>query len=138
MPQISDATLKAALAATLKVDVAAVKPHWDAIITEANQSAYREVVSRLARRGFSQAQIDAWARLEEFNTAIGRFWCLVLGAGLHGYDSTFVKMMDRREELDEVTVADVTPPSDEDAVGFGPNVAASSFIDPTTGLHRSY
>jgi hypothetical protein len=50
--------------------------------------------------------VDAWDRGSEFETDIGLYWCLVKGAGLHGYDSTYIKLLDRRKELETVLLLD--------------------------------
>lgn len=99
--------------------------NWDEIVTGSNAAAYQEIVSKLAGRGYSKAQIDAWPRGAEFQRHIGLFWSLTNGAGLHGYDDKFINKFDRREELEEVQITDadgelVEPEAGTGgAVGFG-------------------
>lgn len=122
---ITDAELKTALAPVLrKASVHDLNPLWDGIVPDANEAAYNEIIGRLTNRGYSVAQIDQWARRYEFNRDIGLFWCLVKGAGLDGYDDKWIDRLDRREELDEVTividdeVADIADTTA--AIGHGP------------------
>jgi hypothetical protein len=79
---------------------------WTNIISDSLNSAYLDIVSALMARGYTKAQVDAWDRGSEFETDIGLYWCLVKGAGLHGYDSTYIKLLDRRKELETVLLLD--------------------------------
>lgn len=105
MAYITDAELKTALAPILrKASAAEINPLWGNIVPDANVAAYNEIIGRLTDRGFTVAQIDSWARNDEFNRDIGLFWALVKGAGLDGYDDKWIERLDRREELDTVAV----------------------------------
>lgn len=46
---------------------------WPAIVSQANLAAYNEIFDRLIRRGWTPAQIAAWDRGAEVQTAIGAF-----------------------------------------------------------------
>ena len=106
MAFITDATLTTKVAGILKLAEADLPSYWTVIIADANLSAYQDIVGHLLRRGFTKAQIDTWDRGAEFQKDIGLFWCLVKGAGLHGYDDKFIRLLDRRKELDEVFIID--------------------------------
>ncbi len=81
-------------------------PYWTDIITDAQTSAYQEIEGRLFKRGFILAQIVAWDRGAEFELSIMKYLSLVNGGGLSGnYDDRFIKMLDRRRELDDVMVS---------------------------------
>ena len=96
---ITDEQLTASLASMLKKPAAQIAPFWEEIVTASNESAFGSIRSHFLARGFTAAQIDAWDQGPEYQRDIGLFWCLVKGGGLHGYDSTFIKMLDRRAEL---------------------------------------
>ncbi len=121
---ITDAQLKTKLASNLKVaDETTLPAGWDGIITDSNSSAYQDIVSHLLNRGFTSVQINQWDRGAEFESDIGLFWCLVKGAGLHGNDPTFINKLDRRAELDTVSVTIggeiVLPGGSSGEVGYG-------------------
>ncbi len=81
-------------------------PYWVTIVADAQTSAYQEIVGRLIERGFTEAQINSWDRGAEFELVIMKYWALVNGGGLSGnYDDRFIKMLDRRRELDDVMIA---------------------------------
>ncbi len=80
-------------------------PNWSGIIQAAQRSAYQDIVGRLIKRGFILAQIVSWDRGAEFELDLTKYWSLVNGGGLSGYDPTFIKMLDRRKELDDVMVS---------------------------------
>ena len=104
MPFLADADLKAAVASLLSKAPADLPSLWDGIITRANADAYGDIKRRLAVRGYTIAQIDAWDDGAEFQHSIGLFWTLSRAAGLHDYNDKFVNRLDRRAELDEVVV----------------------------------
>lgn len=111
---ITDADLKQYLADTLKVDMGTMPTAWGRIVTAANSAAFLDIRGGLIRRGYRAADILNWDRGAEFNRDIGLYWCLVRGAGLHGYDDRFIKCFDRRKELTEVLVelgGDPQPPT---------------------------
>jgi hypothetical protein len=138
MAQITDTVLKTALASMLKVGIDAMHAYWDGIIRDSNNAAWGEIQRRLTARGFTANQIASWEDSAEFNRDIGLFWCLVKGAGLHGYDDKFIKLLDRRAELLEVQLASL-PADDADTVGFGKMSNADDvFLDNQTGKFRKW
>lgn len=95
MAFITDTQLKTLVAAALKkptADLDAVD-YWPVIITECNAAAYNEIVSRLAARGFTTAQIAAWDRGAEFEKRIGLYWALVEGGCLDAFDDKFIERL---------------------------------------------
>lgn len=104
------------------------------IIADSLNAAYQEIVSRLAYRGFSQSQIDAWDRGAEFERDIALFWCLVKLGGLENADDKFIERLDRRDEIDEAIITTggtVVEPDDEDGgpIGFGAlDTSQSEFV----------
>lgn len=110
MPYNTTDTIKGRLAGILKQASAALPTYWDNIVSDSRTRAYNEIVSKLTDRGFTIAQIDTWDRRTEFELDIALFWCLVSGAGLAAYDDKFLKLFDRRLELDTVNLtADDVP-----------------------------
>jgi hypothetical protein len=125
---VKDGHIKTRLAALLKkgsdTGPSGLQPYWDVIVTDSHQSAWNEIVRRLAMRGHSLGQINTWDAGSEFEIDISLFWCLTKGAGLHGYDDKFITKLDRRDELDDVIITSggsiVVPDGDTgDQVGFG-------------------
>ena len=100
----TDQDIRNRLAGLLKQEQDQVPGYWDPIVSDSNAAGYNEIVTKLVARGYSKAQVDAWDRGAEFEIDIALFWCLVKGAGLHGYDDKFINKLDRRAELDEVDV----------------------------------
>jgi hypothetical protein len=98
-------------------------PYWTEIVGDSLDEAYQEILTRLAARGFTPAQIASWDRRAAFERDIALWWCLVKGAGLHDFEDKFISKLDRRAELDTVTLTidgEVEDPESEDAaVGFG-------------------
>jgi hypothetical protein len=101
---IDSAELTTILEGALKVSAGALPDYWAKIVTDALASAYRDIRGALIQRSFTAAQVDAWDRGAEYQRDIGLYWCLVRGAGMHGYDDRFIKMLDRRKELETVLV----------------------------------
>lgn len=119
--------------ATLTADA----PQWRTYLQTGQQWAYNEIVTALATRGYSKAQIDAWDRGKEFEQSIGAFWALDLGGLLGNVDDRLWTKLDRRAELATVDVLIggglVTPGgSDQGAVGHGKLSAADDLfsLDP--------
>lgn len=101
---VSDSTFRLAVAAALKMDVADLGAYWDAQAQRAHQSAYLDIRGALLARGFTAAQVDAWARGEEFEHDIGLFWALVRGGRPAHITEEMLAALDRRAELATVTV----------------------------------
>jgi hypothetical protein len=123
MSFVTDSQLKTRIAAQLKQDSSSLPTYWDTIITDARNSAYREIQAALLQRGYTAAQIAAWDRGAEFEIDIGLFWALVKGAGMKGEDIKFIQLLDRRKELAvvDVTNSDVlqTPEPAATPIGYG-------------------
>ena len=102
MPYIDAPTLKDALGKILqKADLTKLAVR-DTTLTNAVQYAYNEIIDRMTKRGFSQAQIDQWDRRVEFNTQIGLWWCFACGGVPANGDDRWVKNFDLRKDLDSV------------------------------------
>lgn len=99
MSFVTDGELKQAIADELKKAVGDLSTYWDRLATRGNAFAYNEIVGTLVNRGYTKAVIDTWDRGEEFQIDLGIWWCLTRGAGLEGFDSSYIGMYDRRQEL---------------------------------------
>jgi len=100
----TDAAVKTAVAALLKIGGAALPDYWDAIIPSAHTAAYQDVLGRLLIRGFTKAQVDSWDRGAEFELDIACYWALARGGAYSDYGNETLRALDRREELDTVLV----------------------------------
>lgn len=107
---LTDAALTTALESAMSVAPGTLgsgdSAHWLTIVEQANGSAYQDILGALLQRGLSLTQIDTWHRGIEFQRDLGLFWALVRGAGLHGFDDTYIKPLDRRKELETVALID--------------------------------
>jgi hypothetical protein len=106
---ITDAQLFAVLAPVLhkaNVDLQANQGFWAAIVTAANNSAYGEIAGRLAERAYSSAQVAGWDRGAEFQTQIGLYLALSMGAANQpeGYRDGMLRVLDYRPQLKDVSV----------------------------------
>ncbi len=91
------------LAGRLKTSMDAMPAYWAGFIVECQQWAYGEIVSRLAARGFTSAQIVDWDRGAEFERCLTLYWALVNGDVVGGTgDLKALSLLDRRLELDTV------------------------------------
>ena len=130
MAFLTDDVLKEKLANELKVlGIALTDADWDNIVKDSNASARNEILTKLLARGYSVAQIrDDWDRLEEFQTDIGLYWCLVKGANLNlGQISLeIIKLHDRRAELDSIALLDGDVLIDPDEEDVGGEVSAGN------------
>lgn len=109
MPWISDATLKAATAATIGLTAAAdAAANWDTIIPMANRWAYQLVRTVLSARGFTAAQIDALQDRVELNEQIGIDFALALGVKADDETAESVAEVRKRwtETLNDLPVAE--------------------------------
>lgn len=106
---ITDADLKTALAARLKrsstTNMTTDSPHWDVLITQANQQAYDTILTELLGRGYTQANIDGWDRRVEFNRRLAI--CTLFREGT-AVDAVAQDAIDRickcEEELKEIQI----------------------------------
>jgi hypothetical protein len=138
----TDADVKTLLASTLKLaNEASLPPYWDQIIYLAHIQALEDIQDRLVTRGFSLAQIQAFDRLAEFERDIALYHALVKGAALEQYDSTYVRMMDRRTELATVMLTcngiwqdPGGPVQTQEAFNPAVNIGAQSSADDIFGL----
>jgi hypothetical protein len=102
---LASGQLQSDLAGTLKTTMDRLGNYWGEFILQAQTWAYQEIVSRLLARGFTPTQINSWDRGAEYERALTLWWALQRGAGLEGYDDKFLKMFDRRAELNTVFVS---------------------------------
>lgn len=134
MAQISDATLKTAVAKRLGfADSSGLSSKWDAIVTDANSWAWREIQRKLGARGYTATQIDAWDDGAEYNTKLGLFWALTNGEGLQAFDVPALRSLDCRAELQSVQIViggAVTSPgtASKDQVGYGQMTNTNDFF----------
>lgn len=119
-PYIDNPELNTILTAALsRIELdAASQTNWDKIVSDSNEAAANDIVRVLVGRGFTKAQVDAWDSRKEFNRDLGLFWCLVKGGVKGNYDPEFIRMLDRRAELEAVvvTVDGAIPVPEPDAV----------------------
>jgi hypothetical protein len=78
-----------------------LKPYWDSIIRQGVTSAYYEIVSAFALRGYTKAQTDQWDRGREFQLDIGAWWALKRLGVMHSdvLGQANLDALDRRPEL---------------------------------------
>lgn len=82
---------------------ASLVSRYDGIVATSVEWGYQEIISALRERGYTQAQIDAWDRREEFNLSMALFWALSRGVVKQAeYNS--IKQLDRRKELETVAI----------------------------------
>jgi hypothetical protein len=97
---ISDSKLRQSLADQLGKADASILSFADGTIAECNIRAYQDIISRLGARSFTQSQIDAWDRREEFNRDLALFWLFSVGSIPHNFAQEAIKNFDRRKELE--------------------------------------
>jgi hypothetical protein len=108
---LTDAELQARADAIFRPGDETVMPEWlVAVVHDSNASAHGAVVTALAGRGYSPAQIAAWPRAREYVIDIGLYFTatkgkLDLDLGQRGKDIPSVDL-DRRKELLEVDITD--------------------------------
>lgn len=139
MSFITDSQLLNRLAGVLKMKAEQIPvsaPYWPTIVTDSRQSAWNDILGQLVGvRGYSQAQVTSWDRGAEIQTDLGLFWCLVKGAGLHEFNDTFIKHLDRREELKAMPITIggvVTSPG-----GAQPNISRGALTDTDSTFYYS-
>src|ERR1700682_3004132 len=97
---LSDSDLKEVLASALHVTPPSQPAAWwDPIVRRSNKAAYREIVRRLAKRGFTQQQIDAWEDGDDFQGKLGLWWCFTLGGLPEDYSDKYLKQLDCRADI---------------------------------------
>lgn len=116
-------TIEAALADILKLQggsSALTGSYTSTIAQNALDAATQEIITRLAQRGFTSAQIQSWDRGAEFERDIALWWALTKGAALQNVDATMINKLDRRGELEFVVVtAGGTVIIPTNIIGFG-------------------
>jgi hypothetical protein len=105
VPFLTDPDCLQAVADLLKADVPSLPSYWPGVVAAAHVSAFQEIQGRLIARGYTPAQVLQWDRGPELEKSLTIFWALTNGGGLSGYDDKFIRMYDRRKELDTVVVA---------------------------------
>jgi len=95
---ISDSTLNSALQDVLQKSES-LESFWSSIITASNLAAYQHIQEVMAARGFTPAQLVTWDRGAEFERSIGLWWCLTEGGASKDFSDTFIKSLDRRQEV---------------------------------------
>lgn len=104
MPYLTDAALESKAHDRLGLAASEDLPdRYASVVTDANTAAYQDIRRALLRRGFTQAQIDAWDDRVEFNRDIGLYW-IFAGQPNQSADDTWIEKLNRREELETVAV----------------------------------
>jgi hypothetical protein len=121
---LTDVQIETALAAILKQNVSDLPDYEPTILTDAHNSAYNDIASRLVARGFTLAQVNAWDRGAEFEKDIALWWCFDKMAGLsQAVDDRFIGKLDRRAELIDTPVTNgfkpIRPTGGINSVGRG-------------------
>lgn len=138
MSFITDSQLLTRLAGVLKVDpeeLPVQSAYWLPIVSDSRKSAWNDILGQLVGvRGYSQSQVASWDRGSEIEIDLGLFWCLVKGAGLHEFNDTFIKHLDRREELKTmpITIGGVVVAPG----GAQPNISYGSLTDTQSTFYR--
>lgn len=68
-------------------------------MTDANQWAYNEILTRMAMRGFTAIDLANWQSAVQFNARIGLYYCLTDGGLGQSLDEKAVDKFDDRERL---------------------------------------
>lgn len=107
MSFVTDAEVKASVAAALAKEPSALESKWTTLIADANTAAYDQICHRFILQGYSQAQIDAWDRGATFQKFLARYQALIDGAGDHNGVETWEKQLDYwRGKLEEIETLD--------------------------------
>jgi len=143
---ISDADLTTALEALFnKYGLTLPDKYEEEIVPNCNQSAFDQIITILAGRGFAKSQLDSWVQRAEYNRHIGLYWCCVEGGGMDAVDASVVATftrLDRRAELANCAILDasynvIQPASSQfpslrsDVVSYG-DMANDSTLRPDT------
>lgn len=90
---------------------ATLEPWWEGVVSRANLWAYWEIVGRLAERGFTKSQIDAWDRGQEFQQDLGLWRAISQLAAMQPdtYSAKGLESLDRRKELTGSEREDIKP-----------------------------
>lgn len=108
MAYITDTVLRTALAKRIGTTLSWLdtsSPHFDQLVTEANEQAYQTILTVLLGAGYEKATIDTWDRREEFNRRLGVCFALREGALLNeGQLAALEHVCKCEEELKTITV----------------------------------
>ncbi|MBW8002619.1 MAG: hypothetical protein FVQ80_11460 [Planctomycetes bacterium] len=86
-------------------------PAEDVVISTRHLTdAYNHIIGVLVTRGLTKAAADTWSRGAEFQYAIALYWYgrQCGWGGRHDEDKDWIKPFDRRKELENIAVLDVT------------------------------
>lgn len=104
-PWITDANVKTRVGAILHISSSNLITLWDTVIADCNQSAHDWIVSKLANRGFTLAQMNSWDRRVEFNRQLALYMSLVNGTTAESYDDKWPeKLKYWMDWLDDVPI----------------------------------
>jgi|GEM_PF-6846927 len=69
------------------------------IVADANRAGQADLTRILALKGYSAQQIAAWDDRYAYGIDQATYWALVRAGGMAQFEDTFLKLLDRREEL---------------------------------------
>lgn len=92
-------TLQALSDALQQAGVSTLAGQLPSINTRYHVRAYGDIVTRLAQRGYTLAQITSWDRSAEFETDLTVFYALSMAFVNTTVDLKFLAQFDRRQEL---------------------------------------
>lgn len=105
-PWITAATVLDRIANALHVaSAASLNARWTAIATRAADAGYRDIYTRLVKRGYTVEQLNSWDYRESFVSDQAAYWALVEGSGLADYSDRDYNKFDHRKELDDAAFA---------------------------------
>lgn len=123
-PYVTTTELLQGVADVLKVaDPADLEGYYARIVPDAIGRAYQDVLAALLGRGYTLPQVDAWGSNAVYNRDIALFWTLTLAGGLGPYTDQQIAKLDRRKELERITLTDAGGNVLTPAGGAGPGAA---------------
>jgi class 3 adenylate cyclase len=130
VPFIDDNALLAAVASLLQQDPADLAgTFWDGVIAKANATAFNQVVELAEQKGYTDAQIQAFARGAEFQESLGIYWALKRASATHAYDQAAVDAFNRLDELAKALVVRPDPVKLNAGVNSGPVAAVNPAVN---------
>lgn len=103
MAWITDAELRVEFAAAVGTDPKELSDQWDSLIPRAVQAGYADIVSILAAKGYTAAQLNQWDFRVTYNLDQSIYWLGVNGAALSDFDLDALKLRDRTKVLQTLT-----------------------------------
>jgi hypothetical protein len=110
----------------LKLDADVATPDWwTAELAKANRDAAHSILAKLLGRGYTGAQLHAWAQGPEYQEDVAKYRLLTAASAAFpgGLDVTAYEHLNRLAELDELVLlgvgGDVLEPEAEDAGQVG-------------------